>query len=163
MDHLVKEHISVFTLLELTPGPTCQCISVPGSKFCKPCISGTGYGTKIYSLHHFYLPYKLSKFCLFHEENSDLIISSELQWNGHASVRDASHLRKVSLFCLGCALDLLLGREPSKRKEPYDLAKEEGVGKPSLSKKRVQIPKGPVTTISKGSQGPGTSDNNQDF
>lgn len=83
-----------------------------------------------------------------------------MEW---AWFRDASLLRKVFLFCLGCALDLLLGREPSKRKEPYGLAKEEGVGKLSLSKKRVQIPKGLLTTISKGSQGPGTSDNNQDF
>lgn len=67
------------------------------------------------------------------------------------------------MFCLGCALDLLLGREPPRRKEPYDLAKEEGVGKLSLSKKRVQIPKGLLTIISKGSQGPGTSDNRPDF
>lgn len=72
----------------------------------------------------------------------------------------ATHLRKMSLFCLGCTLGLLLSREPARRKEPYGFAKCQGVGKPSLHKKRVQIRKGLLTTISKGNQVLGITDHN---
>lgn len=71
----------------------------------------------------------------------------------------ATHLRKMSLFCLGCTLGLLLSREPARRKEPYGFAKCQGVGKPSLHKKRVQIRKGLLTTKRKS----GTGDHRPQF
>lgn len=70
---------------------------------------------------------------------------------------DTSHLIKK---WLGCTLGWLLDRESSKRKEPYGLVKGVGVGKTPLNKKRVQILKGLLTTVSKGNQGQGTRNNN---